>query len=153
MKRPRKQFDARFLLCEDIRAEALGKISLIGVYVGERVVVWPLPGRKPTDTKDVAQIGPLAFVVVVSGPSGKYKTAFELVNPDGKRWGSKQLGKLEIKDDAASLLATRALQMLVPKFGQYVVRFSLDGSRFDFPFQITPAPKGAKFPAAFPNPK
>ncbi len=90
------------------RAEVSGKLTLTGVYLGERIVVFPQPEPKPKDMKGVAQIGPLAFVVTVTGHSGKYKTGFELIDPDGERWGSKQVQERALGVELGGVIAYRA---------------------------------------------
>ncbi len=77
---------ARFLLAEAIRDEAAGKVSLLGLYSTDEVVVQgPLPAVVPEGMHGVA-LQSLAILVIFVDGYGEFHVKFEFYDPDGKRF-------------------------------------------------------------------
>lgn len=149
MKKTPKNLQPKFILCEDARVEAFGKLSLLGVYVGERIFVFPNKEALPKELKAVAVFGPLTFVVTIYGKRSKQPTRFELVAPGGKSIAGGPLAAANSQKDITSTLVAKLIQIAVPKWGKYIARFSFGKSTLEFPFEIAAAPAGTKVPQGF----
>jgi hypothetical protein len=148
MKKSATKLRAKFMLCEDARPEASGKISFLGAYVGEKIIVFSQKNKLPKGLKAVAVFGPLAIVVTVSGKRGKYQSRFALIAPDGTTMLEGTLGTMEIPKDGAASLIAKISQMIVPRWGTFTARFVLGQQTLEFPFEIVAAPVGARIPKA-----
>jgi hypothetical protein len=145
MKIPKKAA-VKFILAEDVRPEANGKYSLLGVFPGERFMVG---GEAPAGVENLAFAMPsLVFVFMITDGEGKIHSKFTIFGPDKKALnnvaGVEQV--IEIAKGRPAMFASVARPFAGAKFGTYVVQLEMGKSRFRFPFLIEKAPKQKKAP-------
>jgi len=126
------------IMCDDIREEALNKVSLLGIY-GPDIVFKKLP----------AVIPKLSFFARTTGGAGRYKFNFRLQGPGPDAMPLVQgQGVMEIPSrQPKDAVTTFAIVMGNPSFNQagaYRFQVFLDGKTeplVDHPFRIKTDPK------------
>jgi len=116
-----------FLICDDIRHEADGRYSLMGVYPGRTVSAPQLPTILPQ----------LAFVFRVEDLHKPTETSLTIVAPDGHESRTASGRRLAPETDAGeALLFVQAapIQLSVP--GEHQVRLKLGDRTETSSFQI-----------------
>lgn len=103
------------LLCEDVREEARGKISLVGVYAGGDIVVRSTEG---------ARVRTCFYWIIQSGV-GTFKARLEVAAPDGQSVIDVPIGDIEKKPENFASLAFLGV-MPNPQVGWYNVKLYLD---------------------------
>ena len=74
----------RFFLADGVREEIGAKISLIGLYTGDEVIVQSeLPVQVPGKIRGLALPGLYILIILVNG-QGKFKGEFVIYDPNGK---------------------------------------------------------------------
>lgn len=119
-----------FTVCEDIREEVGGKVSLMGVYPGALINV-------QGEGAEVGRAIPsLCFYILLSGVTGKCAISVSLSGPNGS------IGK-EARQDVEIPPKTKfhAIQLKFTPFklqglGDYKVLVSLNSWAREFPFKI-----------------
>ena len=125
-----------FIMCEHIREEMRGKLTLVGTYADTIEINVPFP----------ASIHPLFFLFHIDGKRAGGKTVtLSLFSPKGRRPLFSLPFKIE-QDNKTS--AAAAFGWTTPKFetpGVYRVRLALDGRTiFSMPLYVRPgAPQKA----------
>lgn len=121
-----------FLVAEDIRQEANGKISLLGVFTGGDVLVVGDPAQATLK---------LIFLWVFENGEGKYKAQITLTAPSGKRLFESP--EVDI-DKGANTNATFAIVFAHVGFeeGVYTATMHLDNETYPRAFRIGRAPLG-----------
>src|SRR5947209_2519725 len=77
-----------FLLSEDVRMETGGKVSLLGLYSGNEVVVFGAEGAPPPI------IPGLGFFFSILGGEGNFAARFQLVSPDANPIADHEVGQV-----------------------------------------------------------
>ena len=135
--------DIKFFLAEDVRPEANGKVSLIGLLPGEFVgVVGPPPAPNIAFA-----IPSLSFLFVISGPSsGQFTARFRVTAPDKKTVVLDAPAEAPIQKtrDKPAGLGTSAKPFIGPTFGTYTLHLELGKARFSFPFTVEKGPEPPK---------
>jgi hypothetical protein len=144
------KLSVKFILCEDIRAEMQGKVSLVGVYPGENLLLVndPPPGT-PKDHKPA--ISSLAFVFFVSNGSGKASPRVIISDPRGKVAAPVQLADTTFVPDSAATIAGLAKPFVVGEVGKYSIRLEIGVRKFEFHFLIRKATTKELKNLALPN--
>ena len=132
----------QFVVCDDVRQETAGKVTIVGAYLGNEILCFPAPGAKfPKGI--VAILGSLALVVSFHGLGGSHDGVIEISDPAGKLLGKSPLGKIEFDPARTAVLMFKTNNFPVPKFGLYGVKVLIGKSAYDFSFSIKPAPNAA----------
>jgi hypothetical protein len=129
--------DVKFILAEDIRQEALGKSSLLGVIPGERFLVGgPPPAAAPANVEFV--LSSLAFFFAITGGEGSFKGRFRILGPDKKTVVvDMPIDKpIEVVGGKGAVFATASKPFIGSAFGTYSVQLELDKAKFSFPMTI-----------------
>lgn len=132
---------AKFLLCEDIREELRSKLSVMGVFAGDRIDVHgpsPLP-----DGKGVAMLHSLGLVSILRGKPGKFDVEMTIQGPKGVLIGNGKFNDTVIGPDGVATLILRLPSFVVPAFGQYEARFVIGKQTLTFEFEILAAQTAA----------
>jgi len=131
--------DLKFFLAEDIRPEANGKVSLIGLIPGERLAI-----HGPSPGPNIAFAIPgMSFLFVVTGTSvGQFPARFRITAPDKKTIvldtpSDEPIRKLLGKP---AVFGTTCRPFAGPSFGTYTVRLELGKAGFSFPITVEKAP-------------
>jgi hypothetical protein len=122
-----KSDGSSFLLCEDVREEVNNKLTVIGVFPNDYIVL----------QKDVL-IPSLMAVLFARGGEGSFETRVSLTDPKGQMVieSPKQITILE--KDKVHLAAVR---VLAPELalGQYTIKFFFDDKPIQRTFEVRKA--------------
>jgi hypothetical protein len=149
-----KHLSIKFILCEDVRSEIYGKLSLIGVYPGETVVLVNSPPAG-TPKGQMPAISSLAFVFLVSNGNGKASPRIVVTDPKGTSGTPLQLAESTFVPENSVPIAGVAKPFVVTELGEFSIALDIGGAEFQFPFRIRKA-KGKEaqllaFPVIAPN--
>jgi hypothetical protein len=116
-----KSDGSSFLLCEDVREEVNNKLSIIGVFRNDDIVL----------QKDIV-IPSLMAVLFARGGEGPCETRISLTDPKGQTVIESPKQTVVLEKNAVYPAAVR---VLVPELtvGQYIIKFFFD----DVPIQRT----------------
>jgi len=127
-----------FLISEEVRPEANGKFTVLGLFPGNIVIL-----MKGTRLKDTPEETPdffekLVFLVVASDMSeGRHKFSGSLTDPAGKTMKSKEaFGEADVKKGFTHAIILEMKPFTVRLFGLYTFNFFVDRKKFSFPFEI-----------------
>jgi hypothetical protein len=124
--------EVTFVVCETVREEKGGKLSLLGLYPGNRLNV-------PQDTIEATL--PLALVFFVDGGSGLFKSSASLISPTGKAVVDKSdLPDHDKKEDAANVVLMQLIPFKTTDFGTFKVLLQLDDRTYERTFSINKGP-------------
>jgi len=116
-----KSDGSSFLLCEDVREEVNNKISIIGVFRNDDIVL-----------QENILVPSLMAVLFARGGEGSCETRVSLTDPKGETVIESPKQTVVLEKDAVHLAAVRVLapHLMV---GQYTIKFFFD----DVPIQRT----------------
>ncbi len=135
----------KFLLCDDARAEASGKITLVGLYPDDKIVV-QLGQQTPPGV--VAALSQVSFVCIVTDGDGAFPASAIITGP-GINLSKMSLGSPTFKRGEHTTIILQGGQFLVPQFGKFACTLSIGGVDHKFPFEIISRPVPVTvFPAA-----
>jgi hypothetical protein len=122
---PKKE-DVRLILAEDARIEQGMKFSLLGYYLGNRIIV--------------ADVGPaisiqLAFLVTVDDGEGTFDFVLKIKAPSGNEIIADSTHMKKLKDTTAVHMI-RVINFPVLVAGHYACDVSLDGHMYNLGFSI-----------------
>ena len=128
-----------FLLCEDIRQELGGKISLLGVIPANHLTLEGMPQNSAD-----AVIPSLTFVFLFRDGEGEFNGKVGIIAPDEKELipENEHPMKKGAKDTMNTIFKLAPFKVMTGKFKPYVV---LDGQRYEREFEVqqiqsSPAP-------------
>lgn len=136
-----KRYDVRFVLCEDIRVEANGKVSLAGIYPGELVVLLQnVPGAaQPSGV--IAVLPRLCFVFFVNGPSGSVDVSIVVYGPDKKKKIiESKPAPSKVEQGKTATFGISGSTFPVPAIGIYTVQLKLGEELHELNFAIEAGP-------------
>ena len=140
MKKSVKRIESvKFLLCEDIREEIRSKLSVMGLYAGDRIDVHgpsPLP-----DGKGVAVLHSLGIAAILRGKPGTFDVDLKITGPKGESVGQGKFADTKITRDGVATLILRLPNFVVPAFGTYQASYSVQKQSMVFEFDILAASK------------
>jgi len=118
----------RFFLADGVREEIGAKISLIGLYTGDEVIVQSeLPVQVPGKTRGLALPGLYILIILVNG-QGKFKGEFVIYDPNGKPMRRAIEIVNKVKDKTFNVILP-IVPFPVIAFGRYRVSVQLDDNR------------------------
>ena len=122
-----KSDGSSFLLCEDVREEVNNKLSIIGVFPNNDIVL----------QKDIVVPSVMA-VLFARGGDGPCETQVSLTDPKGQTVIESPKKTVVLEKDTAYLAAIRVLapELVV---GQYTIKFFFDDAAIERTFQVKPA--------------
>jgi hypothetical protein len=122
-----KSDGSSFLLCEDVREEVNNKISIIGVFPNDDIVL----------QKDVV-IPSVMAVLFARGGEGSCETRISLTDPKGQTVieSPKKTVVLEKNDAYLAALRVLAPELVV---GQYTIKFYFDDEAIERNFEVKKA--------------
>jgi hypothetical protein len=122
-----KSDGSSFLLCEDVREEVNNKLSIIGVFPNDDIVL----------QKEVL-IPSLMAVLLARGGEGRCETRVSLTDPQGQTAIESPKRTVVLEKNKAHLAAIRVLapQLLV---GQYTIKFFFDDVLIERTFEVKKA--------------
>jgi hypothetical protein len=122
-----KSDGSSFLLCEDVREEVNNKLTIIGVFTNDDIVL----------QKDVV-IPSLMAVLFARGGEGPCETRISLTDPKGQAVIESPKQTIIIEKNKVHLAAVRVLapQLLV---GRYTIKFFFDDEAIQRTFEVKTA--------------
>lgn len=122
-----KSDGSSFLLCEDVREEVNDKLSIIGVFPNNDIVL----------QKDIVVPSVMA-VLFARGGEGSCETRVSLTDPKGQTVIESPKKTVVLENDTAYLAAIRVLapELVV---GQYTIKFFFDDSAIERTFEVKSA--------------
>jgi hypothetical protein len=122
-----KSDGSSFLLCEDVREEVNNKLSIIGVFPNNDIVL----------QKDIVVPSVMA-VLFARGGEGPCETRVSLTDPKGQTVIESPKKTVVLENDTAYLAAIRVLapELVV---GQYTIKFFFDDSAIERTFEVKSA--------------
>lgn len=122
-----KSDGSSFLLCEDVREEVNNKLSIIGVFPNNDIVL----------QKDIVVPSVMA-VLFARGGVGSCETRVSLTDPKGQTVIESPKKTVVLENDTAYLAAIRVLapELVV---GQYTIKFFFDDSAIERTFEVKSA--------------
>jgi hypothetical protein len=122
-----KSDGSSFLLCEDVREEVNNKLSIIGVFPNDDIVL----------QKDVVVPSVMA-VLFARGGEGPCETRISLTDPKGQTV-IESPKKTVVLDKSNAYLA--AIRVLAPELivGQYTIKFFFDDAAIERTFEVKAA--------------
>ncbi len=119
-----KSDGSSFLLCEDVREEVNNKLSIIGVFPNDDIVL----------QKDIV-IPSVMAVLFARGGEGPCETRISLTDPKGQTV-IESPKKTVVLDKKNAYLA--AIRVLAPELivGQYTIKFFFDDSTIERSFEV-----------------
>jgi hypothetical protein len=122
-----KSDGSSFLVCEDVREEVNNKLTIIGVFPNDDIVL----------QKDIV-IPSLMAVLFARGGEGSCETRISLTDPKGQAVIESPKQTIVLEKDKVHLAAIRVLapQLLV---GQYTIKFFFDDEPIERSFEVKKA--------------
>lgn len=122
-----KSDGSSFLLCEDVREEVNNKLSIIGVFPNNDIVL----------QKDIV-VPSIMAVLFARGGEGSCETRVSLTDPKGHTVIESPKKAVVLEKDTAYLAAIRVLapELVV---GQYTIKFFFDDSAIERTFEVKKA--------------
>lgn len=139
--------DVRFLLADAVRQEQGGKLTVLGLYSGDSVLLNdPLPKVFPEGKQGFALHG-LTILVTICDGQGHFDCSIHLFGPDRKELG-KGANRLEVnkEKDASANLIFPMEPFLINGFGIYRFALQLNKHEYEFKFSVRHADLSATFP-------
>ena len=119
-----KSDGSSFLLCEDVREEVNNKLTIIGVFPNNDIVL----------QKDIV-VSSVMAVLFARGGEGSCETRISLTDPKGHTVIESPKKTVVLEKDTAYLAAIRVLapELVV---GQYTIKFFFDDSAIERTFEV-----------------
>lgn len=127
-----------FLIAEEVRPEANNKVSVLGLYAGDIVIMLKknLPQGVPEGTP--AGFERLAILATIcDAPDGVHKLKGRIVEPTGELYKPESsLGESAIPKGFCHLVVLELKPFIVKQPGIFTFEFFVDDQMFTFPFEI-----------------
>lgn len=133
-KTARQVPDVKFLLCEDVRHEATGKLLIVGLYPGEHVVVHKAERVQGIDAEAV--LPSLCLLFISDKGSGKFTSRFEITAPDGQAVANGEGGEVDLGEGKSATSCAMFRPFPVLAFGEHRVRMQLNETTYEYSFDI-----------------
>jgi hypothetical protein len=131
----KKPLSASFLLCEDVRPELNGKVTINGLFPGAKVLLLTKPKTKKAKGT-VGRIDQLAILAMIENGSGSFPVTLLVKGPAGEKILEGKIGDVLLAEGRTALLAFRMLPLIVPTFGSFRAEFTVGESVLPFEFHI-----------------
>lgn len=128
----------KFLIAEEFRPEANNKISALGVFAGDVIILLKKPDQPATE-KALMGLERLAFLVTVSELDGTHNFKGAILDPNRNQMelGIKSLGDgVVIQPGLAHTVVVEAKPFVIKIPGIYTFVFYIDDDPYEFPFEI-----------------
>ena len=125
----------KFLLCDDARPEASGKLTLIGLYPDDKIIVQSNLAQAALPA-NIAAISQLAIVAIIFDGSGSFPMRASIVGPKGHAVTTMPLGSPSLNAHAPSIVILQGGSFPVAEYGRYTCTLSIGKTDFPFHFEI-----------------
>jgi hypothetical protein len=119
-----------FLVAQSIRNEGDGKMSLLGFFGTERIVI---------ATATLPAVLPVTFIFLLREGEGSFAADFSIRDPSGQIVHEEDLPPAQKRFSTENHgIAVTIAPLVVPAFGIYRIILRLDGKRYKRAFTIDP---------------
>lgn len=137
-----------FLLADQIREEAGGKLTIIGLYANDEIILLgDLPEELPIGLQGLA-LPALSILVQLKDGIGNYNGEAQVIDPNGKPLIIPAKLTISLKENVWSNLIVPFVPFPLPKFGLYTFELKLDNKKYKYTFTIRHSDEKARLPAA-----
>ena len=129
--------NVKFIIAEEVRPEANNKMSIMGLFPGDVIIVVKgnRPEGIPADTP--AGIERLAILVMVNETVGLHKFKGRIIQPSGQAYNEfASLGEATIKKGFAHTVLIEVKPFVVKEIGMFSFEFFVDDLKYVFPFEV-----------------
>lgn len=127
-----------FLVADEIRREASGKATILGLFP-DNVVIVNIPPKPEGIPEGVPPgIDRLSFMVNVSSlPEGTYHFKAQFISPSGKPMGEvMEVGDIEIAAGKSFTTIFQSNPFVILEGGEYNLAFNINDEEHRLPFEI-----------------
>lgn len=128
----------KFIVAEEVRPEASNKISILGFYAGDVIVMLKKerPAGVPQDMPEGFER--LAILATINdAPEGIHKFKGRLIEPSGQVYAPESaLGEAAIPKGFSHVVVVELKPFIVKQPGTYTYEFFVDEEMFKFPFEV-----------------
>jgi hypothetical protein len=124
---------ATHILCEDFRPEEGKKLTLLGVFAGEKILMGVSPKDLPEGV--LARLASVCIVSTLFVPPGPHVVRARLVAPNGEILRDANM-EVSVEPGGAATLITKFSPFEVRTLGEYVVKYDVGDSETAFQFDI-----------------
>lgn len=137
--------DVRFLLADAVRQEQGGKLSLLGFYPGNLVI---LQGELPKDLRENELFGipSLGLVFLIMDGQGDFKARIDIQQPNGKRVGLGAALDTKKKSGVTHTITVPLTPFPIDALGTFKVSITFDGRAHHFAFVVRHSDPKATLP-------
>lgn len=117
-----------FILAENLRPEAGGKISIMGAYAAGEIIIGddtPLPANFP-----------LAFYVLFTTGVGEFRGRLRTISPDNVQISDIALTPTHKRENAPLTLLINFAMISLPSIGKYTAELYLDDRKYPLHFTL-----------------
>jgi hypothetical protein len=127
--------DTRFVLCEDVRQEENGKVTLVGVFAGDDVVL-------PANSTPGGALPSLAIFTIFGDGKGEFPLNATLQGPSGELSTHQyRANTLTVLEGVNSVVVYKWVPFRISEFGTYIFTIELGEGKYPYRFNvITAAP-------------
>jgi len=123
-------------ICEDVRQEIQGKITLNGLYPDDCLVLPEIIAQGP-GVQEYTAVDRLMVLVNVSDDIGEKKIVTELLNPDGEIHGvNADIGTILLEEGKSANIIMNLAAFPVPTEGTYIIRVFIGDFKYDIPLTL-----------------
>ncbi len=126
----------RFLLADAVREEAGGKVSILGFYSGDEVV---LQGELPTKLEEGAQavaLPALTILVLFVDGYGNFQLRLQVFDPTGKPFGLSKPMQINKVKGAPYNIILPIMPFPIRVFGRYRFELRIDKRKYEYSFTV-----------------
>ncbi len=118
----------KVLLAEEIRQEKNNKLSLLGIFAGDDILLNDEPGKA---------LPALVVYAVFRGGKGKSSVKTNIFSPNKEKEIFSRTSEVIMKENQNMIVAFKLTPFEVPAFGKYSIEWIFDNSKkYSFEFEI-----------------
>ena len=128
----------KFLMAEEMRPEAGGKLTILGLYPDDNIILTKVTYPKGIPPETPRGIEKLVFLVSVSDtPNKKLKYKVRITDPSGELYKPEmQLGEGRVEKGTSRSFIIEVKPFVINLVGVYGFDFFVNKEIFSFPFEI-----------------
>ena len=119
------------IVCEDIRIEVSGKLTMVGVYPGGTINFLKRP------TKEIPGQVNLAFSCWFRKGYGTFETRFAIIGPTDEKIIDLQLGSQTVEAGKVMVLNLKFQNAVFVTDGEYKIITYLNDRQYEYPLLVT----------------
>jgi hypothetical protein len=127
-----------FLLAEEVRSEVSGKLTILGLYPGDVIVL--LKGARPAGVSPDTPSGierMVILAVITGAPEGLHKLKGRMLNPAGEA----EIPEIALDDAIAKSGQSHTAiiefkPFMINQLGIFNFELFIDDTKFTFPFEV-----------------